>query len=116
MNHGLQFVVVNVPSVAAVRDFYAETLGFTVVTESPAFLQLRTAAGGGADYALSESADAKPGENPELWWLVDDADATYVELKGKGVGIASEPMDLPFGRAFAIHDPAGNTLHFWKQR
>lgn len=115
MIQGLQFVFVHVPNVAAVRNFYAETLGFTVVDESPAFLQLR-ASGGGADYAFGEDANAQPGENPELWWLVDDADATYAELKGKGVSIASEPMDLPFGRAFAIHDPAGNTLHFWKQR
>lgn len=116
MIRGLQFVMITVPSVAAVRDFYTDTLGFSVVDEQPGFLQLRTADGAGADYAIGESANAKPGALPALWWRVDDADATHAELKGKGVPVASEPKEEPFGRAFAILDPAGNTLHFWQER
>jgi catechol 2,3-dioxygenase-like lactoylglutathione lyase family enzyme len=116
MIHGLRFVMINVPSIAAVRDFYTETLGFTVVDEQPGFLQLRAASDGGADYAIGESTDAKPAGVPALWWLVDDADATFAELKGKGVPVVSEPADQPFGRTFAFSDPAGNTLRFWQER
>lgn len=116
MIQGLRFVMINVPDIAAVRDFYTETLGFTVADEQPGFILLRTPSGGGADYAIGESADAKPAGVPALWWLVDDADATYAALKSKGVSVVSEPADQPFGRAFAISDPAGNTLRFWQER
>ena len=114
MIQGLQFVMINVPSVEQVRAFYTETLGGTVIDEQPGFLQVRLGAGSGADCGIGESADAKPAPLPALWWLVDDADATYAELKGKDVQMVGELRDMPFGRAFAIQDPAGNTLHFWQ--
>lgn len=116
MIQGLQFVLVHVPSIAQVRAFYTETLGFTPVADSPTFLQYAPGPEGGATLAFSEESEAQPGVNPELWWFVDDADTTYAELIGKGAPVAAEPKDEPFGRTFAIHDPAGNTLYFLQLR
>lgn len=107
MIQGMQFVVVHVPAVAAVEAFYAETLGLAVADRNPAFLQL--APGGGATVAFGEA----PGRDPiELWWYVNDAEAELARLEERGVPIVQPLVDMPFGRTFAIKDPAGTTLYF----
>lgn len=65
--------------------------------------------GSGATFALSQSDDAAL-EKIELWWFVENADAMHAELVARGVEVGSPPVDLPFGRAFSIKDPAGLTL------
>jgi len=52
----------------------------------------------------------------ELWWYVDDADATHQELVGKGVTIVDPPHDMPFGRVFSIKEPAGGMLYMLQLR
>jgi catechol 2,3-dioxygenase-like lactoylglutathione lyase family enzyme len=113
MKSGLQFVVRHVTDVDAARAFYTEKLGFEVEVEQPGFVQFK--APDGAPFAVSlASADPVAAELPsgqseplELWWYVDDADAAYAELRAKDVEIVFPPKDLPFGRAFAVKDPAG---------
>lgn len=106
MLHGMQFVVVHVPAVAAVEAFYTETLGLSVAARNTGFLQL--APGGGASVALGEAAGRDP---IELWWYVDDAEAELARLQARGVEIVQPIVDMPFGRTFAIKDPAGTTLY-----
>jgi catechol 2,3-dioxygenase-like lactoylglutathione lyase family enzyme len=109
MINGLQFVIRHVRDVAAVRAFYTEKLGFAVVTDLPGFVQFT--APNGANFAIASDTD-DPFEQPiELWWYVDNADATYAELKAKDVEIVYPPKDEPFGRAFAIKDTAGDTCY-----
>ncbi len=113
MNSGLQFVVRHVTDVDAARAFYTEKMGFEVEAEQPGFVQFK--APDGAPFAVSlASADPVAAELPsgqseplELWWYVDDADAAYAELQAKDVEIVFPPKDMPFGRAFAVKDPAG---------
>jgi predicted enzyme related to lactoylglutathione lyase len=106
MLKGMQFVVIHVPEVPAVEDFYINTLGLTVADRNPGFLQL--APDGGATVALGQA----PGrDHIELWWYVDDAEATLATLRARGVEIAQPIADMPFGRTFAIKDPAGTTLY-----
>ena len=109
MFRGLNFVLVHVPSVAQLRSFYVNTLGFAIEAETDSFLQFRQP-GSGASYALGQDE----GDRIELWWYVDDADATYADLQAKGVEIVTPPVDAPFGRFFAIKDPAGNKLFLLK--
>jgi predicted enzyme related to lactoylglutathione lyase len=116
MLHGLDLVLIEVPSVAALRDFYINTLGFELELDGQQFIQLRRPGADGASLALSESADAKPTSNPQMWWYVDGADATCAELAQRGVRIGEQPHDLPFGRVFSFHDPAGNTLYMLELR
>ena len=116
MLQGLQFVILHIPDVQQVRAFYIEKLGFEVEDEQPDFIQFK--AQQGATLALSKG-DPKPtseGEGIELWWFVDDADATYAELTAKNVRIGREPIDEPFGRTFSIIDPAGNSLYMLQLR
>jgi predicted enzyme related to lactoylglutathione lyase len=109
MLQGLNFVITHVSDVAAARAFYTEKLGFDVEDENPAFVQFRHP-GSGATYAIGTFTGG-PHELPtELWWFVDDADATHAALAAQGVEVVTPPHDEPFGRAFAIKDPGGNTL------
>jgi len=108
MLQGLQFVMTHVPDVAAARDFYKDTLGFEVETEMPGFVQFKPSTHGGAAFALGQEDQGDP---VELWWYVDDADATHAELVGKGVEIVESPHDMPFGRVFSIKGPDGGTLY-----
>ena len=43
--------------------------------------------------------------------MVDDADKSFAELQASGVEVIFAPKDLPFGRAFAIKDNAGDSCY-----
>lgn len=107
MVQGLQFVMMHVPDVATARDFYRDTLGCAVEAENPGFVQFVPTERGAA-FALGQEGHGDP---VELWWYVDDADATHRELAARGVRIVEPPHDMPFGRVFSIKEPAGATLY-----
>ena len=109
MIQGLNFVLTHVHDVDAARAFYTEKLGFAVETDAPGFVQFK--APSGASYAIGQPTGAPGEETVELWWFVDDADATHAALAAQGVEIVTSPHDEPFGRAFAIKDPSGTTLN-----
>lgn len=112
MLKSLDFVLLHVPNVETARVFYTEKLGLGIADENPVFVQFERA-NGGAIFAVQQSETAQPAEGVELWWDVVDADATYADLTGKGVASLMPPTDLPFGRAFIVHDPFGHKLHFF---
>jgi len=45
-----------------------------------------------------------------LFFRCDDAHKTYADLKEKGVEIAEEPVDQPYGTDFGLRDPFGNHI------
>ena len=111
---GLNFVLLYVPNIEQARAFYTEKLGFAVEDQSPTFVQFKQNAGMGAIFALQEQAGVSPHQGVELWWIVDNADATYATLVSHDVEIVSQPSDEPFGRAFIIKDPAGNMINMFQ--
>lgn len=111
MLKGLNFIIRHVDDVAATRDFYVQKLGLAVEEAAPGFVQF--AGSGGATFALG---DAGAGDPLELWWFVDDADATHRELQSRGVEIVAPPSEMPFGRTLAIRDCDGNPLHLLQPR
>lgn len=111
---GLNFIMAHVTNVAAAKAFYIEKLGFVVEDEQPDFVQFKQPTGSGAVFALSKATDVAPNNSVELWWFVDNADATYAELKDKGVETLGDPIDEPFGRTFGIKAPDGHT-HYMLQ-
>jgi catechol 2,3-dioxygenase-like lactoylglutathione lyase family enzyme len=106
MLNGPNFVIRNVDDLDGTRRFYTEKLGFRVEAEQPGFVQFANT--GGATFALVGDASA---ETTELWWYVENADATHEELRGRGVEIVHPPKDEPFGRRLVVRDAAGNTLY-----
>ncbi len=109
MIQGLQFVMAHVPDVDAARNFYTETMGFEIEDQAPGFVQFKQT-NGGATFALGLPDPAQP-DPVELWWFVDDADATHAALVGRGAEVVTPPHDEPFGRAFAIKGPGEQTLY-----
>lgn len=109
MLNGLQFVMAHVPDVQEAKRFYTEKLGFAVEDELPGFVQFKQPAG--ATFAIGTTEAVNGNTEPELWWFVDNADATHDELRAKGVEIAQPLTDMPFGRTFAIKDPAGQVRY-----
>jgi catechol 2,3-dioxygenase-like lactoylglutathione lyase family enzyme len=49
---------------------------------------------------------------PGLIFRVDDAQATYDELKSRGVEMTQEPVEQFYGIDAAFRDPTGNSIRF----
>ena len=49
---------------------------------------------------------------PGLIFRVDDAQATYDELKSRGVEMTQEPIEQFYGIDAAFRDPTGNSIRF----
>src|SRR6266705_1241579 len=111
---GLNVVMLHVPDIEQARAFYTEKLGVVVEGQQPGFVQVKQHAGMGAIFALQEQAGVSPRQGVELWWMVDNADATYATLVSNGVKTVSQPADEPFGRAFTLKDPAGNSINMFQ--
>jgi predicted enzyme related to lactoylglutathione lyase len=45
-----------------------------------------------------------------LFFSTDDCQASYEELKGRGVEFSEEPSTRPYGIDAAFHDPSGNSI------
>ena len=93
------FVVEYVKDVEAAKRFYVDVLGLSVQRYHPSFVQFDRFAIAG-DEPLGGTGE------PELYWLVDDAEAAFRELSTKAE--VSFPLrQMPYGKVFAIKDPAG---------
>lgn len=97
------FVIEYVADVEAARPFYTDTLGLTVEREHPTFIQFRDEAG--VAFAISSDPPLGNGD-PEVCWVVEDADAAYRSLSQQAE-VSMPLQELPFGKIFAITDPAG---------
>ena len=97
------------------HQFYVEGLGFTVDWEHrfepgfPVFTQLTR---DGLSLFLSEHAgDCQVGG--AAYFVVDDVDALYREIRENGVEVAEPPSEAPWGtREMSVLDPDGNRLRF----
>jgi catechol 2,3-dioxygenase-like lactoylglutathione lyase family enzyme len=95
------FAVVYVKDIQAAKRFYVESLGLRVEREAPTFVQF-------GHFALASDSPLGGGDGPELYWLVDDADAAYRELAARAP--ISRPLETkPFGKVFGVRDPDGGT-------
>jgi predicted enzyme related to lactoylglutathione lyase len=102
------FVLEYVTDVDAIKDFYVEVLGLEVERYAPVFVQFKDKAG--ANYAIASDESMTGGREPEMYWLVDDAEAAFGELSKKAE--VSMPLrQLPFGKVFGIKDPAGQAQY-----
>lgn len=111
MLNGLNFVLAHVPSIEQVLPFYTEKLGFEIEDQLPGFVQFKRPNGEGATYALSEEGHVEPRSSVELWWFVEDAEATLAQLQQRAIPIVEGLTDQPFGRTITIQDPAGNKIY-----
>jgi len=112
MNYELQLIYVPVSDVDASIAFYTEKAGFNLdhdhqVSDEMRFVQL-TPPGSACSISIGTGIGAgEPGSIKGLQLVVEDADAAYEDLKGRGCG-AGEVQDFPWGKFTGFEDPDGN--------
>src|SRR6185437_13715272 len=92
----LELTLLHVTDIDAARTFYTEKLGLEIdaAQSGPNFVLFQRPKGVGASLALSSEGDGQPYTGVELWWYVDDVDATHDELVARGVAAASPLVDM----------------------
>lgn len=101
------------------RAFYEEGLGFRVQWEhrfEPGLPVFAEVARDSLSLFLTEhSGDCQVGGAAYI--IVDDVDAFYREISGRGVKVQEPPEDTPWGtREMSVLDPDGNRLRFANAR
>jgi catechol 2,3-dioxygenase-like lactoylglutathione lyase family enzyme len=95
-------VVVYVKDIAASKRFHTDVLGLRVEREAPNFVAFE-------HFALATDERLTSGKEPELYWLVDDAEAALREVREKNATIEPALETKPFGKVFGVRDPDGGT-------
>ena len=117
MIRGIKFVTIPVRDQSKALAFYTEKLGFTIATDQPfgngqRWIELRIP---GAETRVT--LFTPPGQEHligtfmsfSLW--SDDVDATYEQLRAKGVEFEAPPKREGWGTSVTLVDPDGNKLH-----
>ena len=107
--------LLHVHDIAASLDFYRDAFGAQVISSwpavgSPRWAYIRAGSLALMIYQPRDGVDrADAGRNGLICYLtVDDADASYKDLKANGFEV-SEPKDHSYGvREFYLADPDGN--------
>jgi len=118
----IDYTVIFVRDLAAMRRFYEDILGFAMVRElSPRWLEYRV---GGNTLALALPGALTGGDAPtpkgsaalQLAFkvAVPEVDQCAEELRRQGVDLVSPPTDHAFGhRTLFFRDPDGNLLEIY---
>jgi catechol 2,3-dioxygenase-like lactoylglutathione lyase family enzyme len=113
--NGIDVVSVPVSDQNRAKQFYTETLGFTVVADTSMgdqrWVQLAPPGGGAAITLVTWFETMPPGSMKGLVLACEDADATYAEVVRNGGEVKGQVEDAEWGaRWFAIGDPDGNGI------
>jgi catechol 2,3-dioxygenase-like lactoylglutathione lyase family enzyme len=102
------FAIEYTQDIPTTKRFFTDVLGLQVDRDHPTFVQFKDAHG--AAYAIASDAPMGTGDVPELWWMVDNAEAACAEMS-KSAEIAMPIRELPFGKCFGIKNPNGQ-IHY----
>ena len=93
------FVVEYVEDIEVAKRFYVDVMGLEVERYHPTYVQFGT-------FAIANDASMTGSRDPELYWLVDDAEEAFRELSKKAEVVA--PLkQMPFGKVFSVKEPGG---------
>ncbi len=97
------FILEYVTDVEAAKHFYEDVLGLETRRYHPTFVQFD-------DFAIASDESLSGTREPEVYWIVDDANQALADLSGKAE-IVFPLKQMPFGKVFGIKDPAGQPLY-----
>jgi predicted enzyme related to lactoylglutathione lyase len=103
INPTFGFVLEYVKDLEAAKRFYVETLGLTMERYHPTFIQF-------SRFAIGTDESMTGTQDPELYWLVDDADAACAELREKA-DVCLPLKQMPYGKVFGIKNPDGRPCY-----
>ena len=117
MLHYIKFAQLPVSNQHRAVRFYTEKLDFRILQNTPYKTGWRWIELGipGAETAvvLTQRENDAPGDVPSLVLAVDDVEATYDELRAKGVAAVQSPMPAPWNpeqRFALLRDSEGNII------
>lgn len=116
MIKGIKFASVPVRDQDRALKFYTERLGFRIVTDQPFSDDQRWIELGidGAETRLvlftPDGHENRIGSQSNITFMADDVEATYAELKERGVEFAAPPQKLDWGTFASFSDPDGNSF------
>jgi predicted enzyme related to lactoylglutathione lyase len=105
------FVLEYVADVEVAKQFYTDVLGLEVQRYHPSYVQFE-------HFAVASDESMSGLREPEVYWLVEDADAAFADLSQRAE-VSMPVTQMPFGKVFGIKDPAGRPkylLEFAKDR
>jgi predicted enzyme related to lactoylglutathione lyase len=97
------FIIEYVTDIEEAKRFYIEILGLEVERDSPVYVQFD-------HFAIASDESMSGNRDPEIYWLIDDADTAFSDLSQKAEVILP-PKQMPFGKVFGIKDPTGQPLY-----
>jgi predicted enzyme related to lactoylglutathione lyase len=113
---GPDFLALQVRDLDRSTAFYEHEVGLERASTPPGVVGVVVFQTSTIPFALREplpgtDLDAgPPGLGVSLSLRVDDAAALHDRLKSRGVPIALDPFDTPFGLTFVFHDPDGYAI------
>ena len=109
----IAFVAYPAKDVAALRDWYRDSLGVTFhqSMEEGGVVQFAEAKLGDGYFGLMNHTwlHREPGSASGVAFEVDDLGATVAELRSRGITI-EDPYDTPVCRITMVTDPEGNSV------
>jgi predicted enzyme related to lactoylglutathione lyase len=99
--------ILRADDLAATKRYYLDVLGFALDWEAPHMVSVSR------DGCAIMICDGQQGERGTWLWIgVEDADALYAELAGKGADIRDPPQNFAWSYEFQVEDPNGHVLRF----
>jgi predicted enzyme related to lactoylglutathione lyase len=118
MNLKRMFALVNVDSIAHIKDFYCDNFGFSVAMEAPGYLQLVN--GGnqlGFMVADQYAPEAFGGKGLFMCLEVADVDAEAARLTKAKIPVVVPLRDNPWGdRSIVFRDPVGVNVYVFQNK
>lgn len=97
------FVLEYVADIEAAKRFYIDVLGLKMERYHPTYVQFET-------FAIASDESMTGSRDPELYWLVDDAEAAFRELSQRAK-VEGPLVQMPFGKVFSVKEPEGRSRY-----
>ncbi len=111
----IKFTTVPVQDQSRALEFYTRKLGLKVFTDQrmgdSRWIELQ-APGAETLLVLFKQPQHEPGKIPAVVFVADDVQATYEELKAKGVEFTQPPKKEHWGEHAILKDSEGNLVLF----
>jgi catechol 2,3-dioxygenase-like lactoylglutathione lyase family enzyme len=112
----LDHLTITVRQHARSREWYTSNLGLRVEFEIPERKTVALQDDAGFTLFLVESQDAQVMPSCTLTFQVDDVDAKYRELSGRGMAFENTPQKVFWGYGAELRDPDGYLVYLWDEK
>jgi catechol 2,3-dioxygenase-like lactoylglutathione lyase family enzyme len=111
-----------VDDVVTAVNFYTTNFGFAVLTNFPAFADVKrgnlrlllSGPDSSAARAMPDGRQPGPGGWNRIHLLVEDIDAEVARLHAAGVSFRSDVVSGPGGKQIVLDDPSGNPIELFQ--